>query len=779
MGTGIGMKSVFSVYHQNEFIARHDIEHSDPKKQYHLGRATDNDVVVASFFVSSYHATILVENDRCRIRDNQSRNGTYVNGRRIQEALLQHGDMIQIGDIDSSSPDVVVISYTLEEEQGLEQWQALALGQPVISIGREKDNTIALSHNLISRHHARLVLTPQGYVLEDLNSTNGTFLNGQRISGSTHLTPNDVIQVAHTQLVFQAHQLVYKASLRGLKLDAMHITKVVKDATAGFFDKDKPDKVILSDISITIEPGELVAIIGGSGAGKSTFMDSINGFRLPTYGAVYINDDDFYQNYQAYKNIMGYVPQKDIVYDILTLGEMLTYAAKLRMPEDTTPEERQQRVAQVIHDVELTGRENLQIRKFSGGQRKRASIAVELLADPKLFYLDEPTSGLDPGMERNMMVMLKKLAKQGKTIVLITHATANIHLCDKVVILGSGGKLCYYGAPRDAFTFFGVDDYPEIYNLVTREADRWETAFKQSHYYSYVHDLMNKVPGQAPSEKPQSRSGLRQYVVLCMRYMKLTVTDRLRFFLLLLQAPLIAVIMGIVTERQAFENYLDAKSLCFLIAIIGVWLGVLNSIQEITKERNIYKRERSVNLKLTPYILSKLTILGMLAVIQSFLFVGVMTLYVDFPSLNLLGSVELELFITTTLSILAATALGLLVSSMVSNTDRAIGLTPVILIPQVVFSGLTFDLDGVAELISYLAVGKWAGRATAISVDYNNIPLASPNPNIPPPPRQMFDYYEHDLALLLQNWGILLFFMLVCIAINVVILKRQDTANEA
>ena len=206
-------------------------------------------------------------------------------------------------------------------------------------------------------------------------------------------------------------------------------------------------------------------------------MDTLNGFRPATEGTVLVNGDDFYANYNAYKNIMGYVPQQDIVYDTLTVEQMLTYAAKLRMPEDSTDEDISQRVNEVIGDVELEGREHLVISQLSGGQRKRVSIAVELLADPKLFFLDEPTSGLDPGMERNMMRLLRKLSNKGKTIVLITHATANLHLCDKVTFLGYGGKLCYFGPPSGALKFFNVTDYTDIYDLISKQAEFFQQKF--------------------------------------------------------------------------------------------------------------------------------------------------------------------------------------------------------------------------------------------------------------------------------------------------------------
>ena len=392
---------------------------------------------------------------------------------------------------------------------------------------------------------------------------------------------------------------------------------------------------------------------------------------------------------------MGYVPQQDIVYDTLTVEQMLTYAAKLRMPEDSTDEDISQRVNEVIGDVELEGREHLVISQLSGGQRKRVSIAVELLADPKLFFLDEPTSGLDPGMERNMMRLLRKLSNKGKTIVLITHATANLHLCDKVTFLGYGGKLCYFGPPSGALKFFNVTDYTDIYDLISKQAEFFQQKFIQSHYYSYYHALSDKKPVLTKKEKGPERSALKQLGILSSRYLKLTLVDKQRFFFIMVQAPIIALLLGLVADRDAFEYYESSKEVIFTIASSAVWIGLLNSIQEITKESVIYKRERTVNLKLFPYMMSKLFVLGLMGFLQSVIFVLIFMQILDLPDTELMGYLPLEIMLSFFLTVFASTAFGLVISTMVSNSDRAMGLTPIVLIPQLIFNGLVFKLEGI------------------------------------------------------------------------------------
>jgi len=453
--------------------------------------------------------------------------------------------------------------------------------------------------------------------------------------------------------------------------------------------------------------------------------------------------------------------------------EMLTYAAKLRMPDDTTEDEIANRVQEVIKDVELEGREDLVIKQLSGGQRKRASIAVELLADPKLFFLDEPTSGLDPGMERNMMKLLRKLSNNGKTIILITHATANLNLCDKAVILGYGGKLCYFGPPNGALEFFNVEDYADIYDLINKESDKWQKKFKESIYYSYHNSLVQKDVKMTERKTVSQNSSFRQLMILTKRYLKLTLIDKQRLAFLLLQAPFIAVLLSIVAERDSFTFYETSKEVIFTVAASAVWIGLLNSLQEVTKENDVYRRERAVNLRLAPYIFSKILVLGVLTLLQSVAFIIAFSFVMDLPTNSLIGSVKIEWFVTFFLTTMAATSLGLAVSTMAGNSDRAMGLAPILLIPQLIFNGLVFKLEGFSELISNFAISKWAARAISISVDLNDKPTELETRALVPP-RNLPHYYDHELSLLYQNWGILIGFSVLSIIISLLVLKKKD-----
>lgn len=764
------MKSIITIYFKDEIISTIEIDHSADKRQYTFGRSTENDIYVNSPIVSVKHAVFTITDKGLKVRDLDSTNGLYVNDSREKEVLLKNGDNIKISTKTGDKQKDVLIVYSLIQNEHAERWRRFDFSnENTISIGRASDNDLIIDSKLASKSHAKIVKTPEGLYIEDF-STNGTFVNGTRVVKKLKLKLDDVIIICDTKIIVKEDTLIYNVYNQGFQLDALNITKIVKG------DKGS-EKKILDDISVSIKPGELVALIGGSGAGKSTFMDSLNGFRLPTSGTVLINNDSFYDNYNAYKNVLGYVPQQDIVYDSLTVREMLTYSAQLRMPEDSTKDEINERVLEVIKDVELEGRENLLIKKLSGGQKKRASIAVELLADPKLFFLDEPTSGLDPGMERNLMRLLRKLADKGKTIILITHATANLHLCDKVAFLGFGGKLCYYGPPNGALGFFEVDDYVDVYDVIGKEqSEDWKRKFRASDYAQYHKQLSQKVPSKMKKDSGAKRSSLKQFAILSRRYFKLIIKDKVKLGLILAQVPAIMLLLSLVVNSDAFDSFDDAKSIIFTLACSAVWLGVLNSIQEICKERVIYKRERAVNIKIAPYIASKLLILGLVCIIQSVLLVELISLIVDLPNVYIFSNLHLELFISMFLVNFAGVAFGLLISTLFKNPDAAMSMAPVLLVPQLLFTGLVFELKGIAKIISSFALSKWASRVLSVSLNLNELPLkiVLKNPELPIPARELPEYYNHNFTQLTKNWIILGIFLIVCTVISMLILFKQD-----
>jgi len=770
------MKSVLAIHYQDHVVNTVNIEHDSDARYFTFGRASHNDIIVNSHAVSGDHAVFKVEDNQLVVKNLDSDYGIYVNKKMTQEQVLTDGDTIRIEDVPAFGDNGVLLVYSLLNSKSHERWMELELeGKQSVNIGKDEGNDIVLTHDSASKYHAKISKINGSFFIEDLNSQNGTYVNGNIITSKCRLKELDSIFAGGSKIIFKGDRLSYNVLLKGFGIDAINISKYVPSFHIPFIMKRKRKK-ILDNISISIKAGEFVALIGGSGAGKSTLMDSLNGFRLPSSGSVLINGDDFYENYNSYKNVIGYVPQQDIVYDALTVREMLTYAARLRMPEGSSNEEISRRVKEVLEEVELRGREDVDIRKLSGGQKKRTSMAVELLADPKIFFLDEPTSGLDPGMERNMMKLLRNLADKGKTIILITHATANLNLCDKTAILGNGGKLCYFGPSDNALSFFGVKEYADVYDVINKEPEKWEETFRQSKYYSYFSIMMKKNGRKIKKREVSRRSLLKQFIILSSRYLKITLKDKQRTLFVLMQAPLVGFLLSMVAEKNPFSYYESAKEIIFTLACSGAWMGILNSIQEICKERTIYKKERAVNLRMLPYMMSKVLILGGICVIQAALLTAVFITFVAQPDYNLIGSIQVEIFVTLFLTTFASTTMGISLSALVLNSDRAMGLAPIILIPQLLLTGLVFSLKNAAEFISNFAISKWASRALAISFDLNGRPLKAQaeSPDIPFPKRDLPDIFNHQIDLLYKNWFILFVFALICIAFGLIFLKRQD-----
>lgn len=746
-----------------------------------FGRSTDNDIALDSAITSSYHGFLTYEDGRVWIGDNGSTNGTYVNGQRIYEkTALSSGDAVTFESPEARQTlaGTTLLQYgvimLLNESYSITEWSTYVLSDKPVDIGRDPSCQITLNQVSVSRFHARIVGGAGQYVIYDNNSTNGVFVGGNRVVGGHVMQDRDVIFVANAKLFYSRGMLYYAKEQPSIGVDVVGATRIVKAAEG--------KKTILDNVSFSLKPKEFVAIIGGSGAGKSTLMNGMCGFARITRGQILFENEDLYQNYEALKSLVGYVPQQDIVHRDLTLRQMLSYTAQMRMPGDTTEEERQKRIADVIEMVELTGKEDTLIKKLSGGQRKRASIAVELVSDPTVFFLDEPTSGLDPGTERNLMYTLKNMTSRNKTVVVITHMTLNISLCDKVIILGYGGRLCFFGTPDEALKFFGVKDVVDIYGQINNYAPDW-----QQHFHNIRQDFLRQpasIPakaGAAANRKEKNKhSPFHQLIVLCKRYLTLMIADKKKLAILMLQAPLLGLLLTLVSYQTddsgavtVFLYSSEAKALLFSLSCAAFWIGMLNSVQEICKERDIFNRERLANLKLVPYLLSKILVLGGLCLIQSLMLILVVGALIGFPEANDMGvPVVLGMYITTFLTAFSAAVLGLAVSSVSPNPDRAMTIAPIILMPQILFSGIAFQLSDLSAFLSGIINCRWSVRAYCILANINYLPANADSTGT------TFEdvIYTASLSNLLGAWGVLILISLVCIAFSLLIL--QAGSNE-
>lgn len=729
-----------------------------------FGRADDNDVVLTSHLVSRHHGRIALIGGKWYMEDMGSTNGLIYNNANIQRKEIGDGDFIRIDDGVETVTNGVLFVFSLDASTS--KWYTLPIGgMQSITIGRDARCSITLPHISVSKCHAVIQMEGGRYYISDTGSANGLFVNGIRVYAKTLLHEKDVITITNSKLIFTATAISYCYYKSGISVDSSNV--VIKRG------KGKKSFITCNHVNLNIKPGELVSIIGGSGAGKSTVLNAMCGYLEPAEGSVYINGIDLYQNFDSLKKIIGYVPQSDIVYDDLTLYDMLLYASKLRLPKDTSDEEREAAITRAINMVELPQKRDSFIKALSGGQRKRASIAVELLSDPNLLFLDEPASGLDPGTERNLMTSLREMADNGKTVILVTHSTLQLQMCDKIVFMGAGGNLCFCGSYDEALAFFGVDNIVDVYNMITYQAKEWSARYAQI----AVPAGAPRKAAQAPAKQPGEHKF--QLKVLCSRYLKLIVNDKQRLWMLLLQAPLLAFLISLVANGYQFQRYEMTKSLLFALSCCAFWVGILNAIQEICKERTILKREYMTGLSLGSYVRSKILVLGSMCFIQCAMIVGVFAATVGMPDNGVLFPPLIELFISTYLTALSAAAMGLFVSSMFDNADKAMTVAPILLMPQILFSGQLFQLDGVTNYISYIVTCRWSMEGLGTTADLNSLPNAMETfmerygANIPRSKIHGFEkFYNTEVSHLLMVWGILLVSVVAFLILSRVMLQK-------
>ena len=596
--------------------------------------------------------------------------------------------------------------------KNLDAWETYTLSSGSISIGSSGSCDIVLSPAGVAKHHATIHHTSNKTSITDELSLNGVYVNGKTIPQSENIPLNnlDIIFIGNTKLILSDNKLIYQIFEKGIQLDAIDI---VKDVKIKF-----KTRQISSHVSMSIKPSEFVAFVGGSGAGKSTFMKCISGVDRPTSGTVLLNGENLYENYENLKYNIGYVPQDDIVFSNLTLHDTLQYAAKLRMPDNTSAKERNQRIKEVLDIVSLTDFENSYIRQLSGGQRKRASIAVELLADPNLFFLDEPTSGLDPGTERSIMKTLRKMSQMGKTIILVTHNTLNLHLCDKVAFFGDGGHLCFYGSPQEALDFFEVNDFVDIYTLINENLDYWYNKFEDTREKVIPKEIQ---PGKSNNIENKKKPFLKQLIILIKRYIKLISNDIQQLLILFAQAPIVAVLLALVTTDDLYKSYDDTKAILFSLGCASIWLGLLNSVQEICKEKVILQKEHMADLKLSAYLLSKFIVQGILAFIQALLLVFIFQKMAGSSEYSILIDSFWDIQLICFLSILSSATMGLFISAFVKNANIAMTIIPLVLVPHLLFSGMLFKLEGVSDFISNFVLCRWTVEGLGTSANLNEL----------------------------------------------------------
>jgi ABC-type multidrug transport system ATPase subunit len=599
----------------------------------------------------------------------------------------------------------------------------------LVRIGREEDNDVVVDDMLVSRRHAELRGNRlAGYELVDLDSHNGTFVNGKRIR-KARLEQLDVVGIGHAQFRLVGETLEEYVDTGEISFEAQGITVEVGE------------RRLIDDLGLSVRERALVGIVGPSGSGKSTLLNALSGRRPATRGTVLYNGIDLYANYAELRGRIGVVPQDDVLYRDLRVARLLEYAAELAFPPDVSAEERLARIDEVLGELGLDARRDDRIEQLSGGERKRASVAIELLTKPSLLFLDEPTSGLDPGYERTLMELFRALADGGRTVIVVTHSIQSLRLCDRVLVLAPDGGEAYFGPPQFAPTFFERDDFQQVFQDLTADSQvDWAARFRaHPDHERYLEASAAAAPEVVATHRepvPVERRGpwLRQFRTLTRRNIDLLASDRRSLALLALQAPVIGLILLLALPPGQLGPPADgtvrlaAKGGLVLLTLVMTmtWLGSSNSVREIVRELPIFTRERSLGISISAYVGSKALVLGAVAILQAVVLVALATARQGGPiDANVLGSPRLELMTAVSAAGVTAVTLGLLVSALARRLDRAMAALPVLLIVE-----LILGLGGIApemvsqpglKQLSYVASAQWAFSAAASTVGLNDL----------------------------------------------------------
>ncbi|MFJ3621106.1 FHA domain-containing protein [Streptomyces iakyrus] len=808
----------------------------DPSRAYTLGRDPQGDVVFDDARVSWRHATISFNGRSWVIEDHGSTNGTFVQGQRIHQLELGPGSAVNLGNatdgprLNLSGAAASVATPQAQPQQqpyaaqganpawgqqapaqqppqqqapqaGWQQPQQAAAHIPqqqgpggvagappvygdrspttfhqfslgrVMRIGRALENELVVSDLQVSRHHAEFHSTPDGRMeIRDLGSHNGTYVNGQPIAkgGTQLLGPTDVVGVGHSTFRIVGDRLEEFVDTGEVSFSARHLTVTVDGG-----------KQILKDVSFGVPEKSLIAVIGPSGSGKSTLLKALTGYRPANQGEVLYDNRNLYKQFAELRQRIGLVPQDDILHKELTVKKALKYAAKLRFPADTTGAERESRIDEVLRELKLDIHKDKKVTSLSGGQRKRVSVALELLTKPSLIFLDEPTSGLDPGMDRDVMQLLRGLADDGRTVLVVTHSVAELAICDKLLVMAPGGSVAYFGPPEEALNFFGYDTWADVFSAFENYRDYdWAGRWKGSqHYQMYAADIdavapqSVQVPQMQAMKPPKPQGWMSQFVTLVRRYVSVIASDKgFLALMVILPAVLGAVSLLIDADKGLLPNPANpqtgriipngtATTVLLILAVGACFAGAANSVRELIKERVIYERERATGLSRSAYLMSKVFVLGMITVLQGLL-VGVIGFSSrEIPEEGLVFGSATMLELSVPIMALGFTSMmfGLIISSLVKTAEKTMPLLVMFAIIQVVFTGCLFALHGSIGVnqFSFLMPSRWAVAAAGATLDFNKIsPPETAGDNDP--------LWEHTVGAWAMDMGALLVLGVIC-----------------
>lgn len=636
-----------------------------------VGRAAQADLRLDSPEISRRHCRIAGDGEAWQIEDLGSRVGTRVNGEKITGVRSLHLD-----DLISLGPVTLRIRPESAREQPMTQtpMPPTKIGQPIyrgrevdeiplageLLIGRAENADVILPDPRVSRSHAQIQKTPGGFRVVSLTERAESLVNGQYFD-QHDLVIGDQLQFGPFYFRFNGRHLQQVASVSGGTLNVANLCREVRAGS------------ILENVSLHIERCQFVGILGPSGSGKSTLLGALSGLRPADSGAVKINNTDLYSHFDDLRTLLGYVPQEDIVHRELTVRQALVFSARLRLAADTPRFEIEKLAMQTIDELGLTERASTEIWRLSGGQVKRVSVAAEVLSRPPVLFLDEPTSGLDPATEFKMMELLRNLAGTGCTVLCTTHLMENVHLMDLLAVL-LDGRLIFAGSPEETRAHFGVQRLTLLFDkLEEKTAEEWAREFEAKREAAIPTETSAAAPVRRPAKKKRFWSTLP---ILLQRQWAILRADP-RNFLVLFGQPL--AIGALVTWASN-----DVSLILFFAYVATLWFGCSNGVQEIVKEIPIYRRERIVGLGRTVYLASKFVTTSVITAAQAGLLYG----WCYFAEHAMHGSAIWQMAALCGTALTAA-GIGLAISALARTSMQAVMLVPLILIPQILFSGYT------------------------------------------------------------------------------------------
>lgn len=511
----------------------------------------------------------------------------------------------------------------------------------------------------------------------------------------------------------------------------------------------------MHDFSFTLHSGQLVAVMGGSGTGKSTLMSLLNGSMAPQSGSITINGHSI--NEDGAKELIGFVPQDDLLIEELTVYQNLWYTAKLCF-EGMSDEEMDKRVMDVLRQLGLDAARDLKVgsainKYISGGQRKRLNIALELIREPAILFLDEPTSGLSSTDTEKVINILKELTYKGKLVITNIHQPSSdvYKLFDRLWLLDKGGYPIFDGNPIEAITYFKMaanyadsntstcptcgNVNPEVVlNIIDEKAldetgrmkDERKVSPQEWHgmYLKWrKHKALNEPKkGDVPPTDQKKPGALRQFVIQLQRNFRTKITNLQYLLITLLEAPLLAAVCAFLTHYAPIEGYsvMENKNLVsylFMAVIVAIFIGMSGSAEEIIKDRALLKREKFLSLSYASYISSKIVFMAGVTLIQTLLFVGIGNLIMELHDVFFVwwGILFLAAFLSSLIGLLLSQCLNSVVAIYIS--------IPILLIPQILLCGLVVNFSdltpksttGNVPVIGDVIPSRWAYEALSVT----------------------------------------------------------------